>query len=264
MKRRTIGALLGVGIILFSFSILGCSGSEKGSAKAETTIKVGTDATYPPFGFKDEATGALTGFDIDIIQAIGKEENLKVEVENLNFDGLLPALESGNINVAISDMTITKERAAQVDFSDPYYKAGTGLVVGIDNNTIHSFKDLEGKRIGVSIGSTGAEVAHTIKDGQVREFNTIVDAFLELKNGGIDVVLNDTPVNQYYIDTKGKNSAKIVGEDYDVQPLGIAVKKGNTELLSKINKGLAKIKENGQYAVIYKKWFGVEPPKENN
>ena len=93
--------------------------------------------------------------------------------------------------------------------------------------------------------------------------NIIVDAFLELQNKGVDVVINDTPVNEYYVNGKGKGIAKVTGEDYDAAPLGIAVKKGNAEVLNKINDGLAKIKANGKYAEIYKKWFGKEPPAED-
>lgn len=260
MKLNKLGVLLGAAVLAFGLVVAGC-GSQGGSS-SEKVIKVGTDATYPPFGFKDEKSEKLQGFDIDIIEAIAKEEKLKVEWKNMNFDGLLLALKSDDLNVAISDMTITPDRAKEVDFSKPYYTAGAGLVVQANNTNIHSFKDLEGKRIGVSIGSTGAEVASKVKGANVREFNTIVDAFLELSNGGVDVVINDTPVNQHYVATQGKGVAKTVGEDYDPQPLGIAVKKGNKELLDKIDSGLKKIKDNGEYAKIYKKWFNEEPPKE--
>ena len=98
---------------------------------------------------------------------------------------------------------------------------------------------------------------------EVGKFNIIVVAFLELQNKGVDVVINDTPVNEYYVNGKGKGIAKVAGEDYDAAPLGIAVKKGNGEVLNKINNGLVKIKANGKYAEIYKKWFGKEPPAEN-
>ena len=235
MKFKKIAALLGAFTIASSLLIAGC-GQEGNSQKA---WRVGTDATYAPFGFKDKDSGKLAGFDIDIINAIANEEGIEADIQNLNFDALLPALHS-----------------------KPYYIAGNGLVVNIDNTNINSFKDLEGKRIGVSIGSTGAEIASKIPNADVRQFNIIVDAFLELQNKGVDVVINDTPVNEYYVNGKGKGIAKVTGEDYDAAPLGIAVKKGNTELLNKINDGLAKIKANGKYAEIYKKWFGKEPPAE--
>ena len=240
MKFKKIAALLGAFTIASSLLIAGC-GNAGNSQKA---WRVGTDATYAPFGFKDKDSGKLAGFDIDIINAIANEEGIEADIQNLNFDALLPALQSNTIDIAISDMTISEERAKSVDFS------------------INSFKDLEGKRIGVSIGSTGAEIASKIPNADVRQFNIIVDAFLELQNKGVDVVINDTPVNEYYVNGKGKGIAKVTGEDYDAAPLGIAVKKGNTELLNKINDGLAKIKANGKYAEIYKKWFGKEPPAE--
>ena len=237
MKLKRIAALLGAFTIASSLFIAGCGNTT--TSNNDKVWRVGTDATYAPFGFKDKDTGKLDGFDIDIINAIAKEEGIEADIQNLNFDALLPALQSNTIDIAISDMTISEDRAKSVDFSNPYYIAGNGLVVNIDNTTIHSFKDLEGKRIGVSIGSTGAEIASKIPNADVRQFNIIVDAFLELENKGVDVVINDAA------------------------PLGIAVKKGNTELLSKINDGLAKIKANGKYAEIYKKWFGKEPPVED-
>lgn len=259
MNLKRITAVVGAFTLITSLFIAGCGSNTTNNDKV---WRVGTDATYAPFGFKEKNTGKLDGFDIDIITAIAKEEGAEVDIQNLNFDALLPALQSNTLDIAISDMTISEERARSVDFSNPYYIAGSGLVVNTDNTNITSFKDLEGKRIGVSIGSTGAEIAGKIPNADVRQFNLIIDAFLELQNRGVDVVINDTPVNEFYVANKGRGIAKVVGEDYDAAPLGIAVKKGNTELLDKINSGLAKIKENGKYREIYKKWFGKEPPVE--
>lgn len=259
MNLKRITAVVGIFTLITSLFIVGCGSNTTNNDKV---WRVGTDATYAPFGFKEKNTGKLDGFDIDIITAIAKEEGAEVDIQNLNFDALLPALQSNTLDIAISDMTISEERAKSVDFSNPYYIAGSGLVVNTDNTNITSFKDLEGKRIGVSIGSTGAEIAGKIPNADVRQFNLIIDAFLELQNRGVDVVINDTPVNEFYVANKGRGIAKVVGEDYDAAPLGIAVKKGNTELLDKINSGLAKIKENGKYREIYKKWFGKEPPVE--
>lgn len=259
MNLKRITAVVGTFTLITSLFIAGCGSNTTNNDKV---WRVGTDATYAPFGFKEKNTGKLDGFDIDIITAIAKEEGAEVDIQNLNFDALLPALQSNTLDIAISDMTISEERAKSVDFSNPYYIAGSGLVVNTDNTNITSFKDLEGKRIGVSIGSTGAEIAGKIPNADVRQFNLIIDAFLELQNRGVDVVINDTPVNEFYVANKGRGIAKVVGEDYDAAPLGIAVKKGNIELLDKINSGLAKIKENGKYREIYKKWFGKEPPVE--
>lgn len=113
------------------------------------TLIVGMDATYPPFGSQDSETRQYVGYDVDIIRAIGKAEGFDVEVRNLAFDGLIPALKTGNIDIAINDITISPERAKSVDFSNRYYIAGLGIVVNADNTTITKAEDLEGKRLAV-------------------------------------------------------------------------------------------------------------------
>jgi len=256
MTKKIIAAVLFSCLLLLG--IIGCGKQEQNPTQ---TLRVGTDATYAPFGFQDEKTKEITGFDIEIIQAIAKQAGFAVAIENLNFDGLIPALQSGNIDIAISDMTINEERAQSVSFSKPYYKAGLGIVVRADNTDIQSFKDLEGKRVAVSIGSTGAEAAHKIKNGKIREFNSIADAFLELRAGGVDAVINDVPVNEYYALHEGSKYAKTINEQLNVEDLGIATAKNKPELIAKINKALEEIKKSGEYDRIYKKWFGKEPPQ---
>ncbi|MBP2631160.1 MAG: glnH [Firmicutes bacterium] len=159
-------------------------------------------------------------------------------------------------------MTINDERAQKVNFSKTYYKAVLGIVVKADNTTIKSFKDLEGKQVAVSIGSTGAEAARKIKDAKIREFNSIADAFGELKAGGVEAVINDIPVNEYYILHETNKYAKTVDDPINSEDLGIAVSKKNKELITKIDKALDEIKQNGEYEKIYVKWFGKQPPKE--
>ncbi|QDR79536.1 basic amino acid ABC transporter substrate-binding protein [Sporomusa termitida] len=246
--------------ILFSLSVIlsGCGAKQTSTANL---LRVGSDTTYAPFGFQDEKSREYVGFDIDLIKAIGKQLGYEVEIQSMNFDGLIPALEGGTIDVAISDMTITAERSQKVNFSQPYYTAGLSIVAKADNKTITGFKDLEGKRLGVSIGSTGAEEAHKIKDATISEFNSITDAFLELKNGGVDAVINDAPVNEYYVINKGNKDAKIVGEPINSEDLGIATSKKNPELTAKIDNALSELKKNGEYEKIYLKWFGKKPPQ---
>ncbi len=253
-----------VSVILLSFIfilvIVGCGKQEETSAVK--TLKVGTDASYAPFGFQDEKTKDYIGFDIDLIKAVAKQAGVEVEINNLNFDGLIPALQTGNLDIAISDMTIDEDRAQKVGFSKSYYKAGLGIVVRADNTDIKSVADLAGKNVAVSIGSTGAEAARKIENAKIREFNTIADAFLELKAGGVDAVINDIPVNEYYTLQDKSKETKTVDTPINSEDLGIAVAKNNTELLAKIDKGLAEIKQNGEYEKIYVKWFGKKPPVE--
>lgn len=254
-------------LVLFVFvvavSLVGCSQQQTTQQPQATVkpaiLKVGSDTTYAPFGFQDENSKEYVGFDIDLIKAIGKQAGFEVQLQSMNFDGLIPALEGGTIDVAISDMTITEERAQKVLFSKPYYTAGLSIMVKKDEQKIKNFNDLTGQRIAVSIGSTGAEEAHKIKDAKIREFNTIAEAFLELQNGGVDAVINDLPVNEYYVANQGSKFAKLVGEPLNSENLGIATAKKNKELAQKIDKALEEIKQNGEYEKIYVKWFGKKP-----
>ncbi len=245
-------------LAMFSLSVLlfGC-GQSKQTAKAstETVIKVGSETTFAPFEFQDEQTKEYVGFDIDLMQAIGTKMGVKVEIASMGFDGLIPALNAGNIDAAISGMTITEERKQKVAFSDPYYQSGLSMVVKLDNDSIHSFKDLEGKRIAVQIGTTGAEAAKKVSNATVREYNNAPEAFMELKAGGVDVVINDKPVNDYYLAQDVAKEAKAVTETLTSEDYGIAFDKNNTELVAKVNKALAELKANGEYDKIYQKWF---------
>ena len=230
IAKLTIAILLSVALLLLA----GCGGEKKQEQKpsekpkAVQTLKVGMDAAYPPFGSQDVKSKEYVGFDV----------------------------------VAINDITINEDRAKSVDFSKRYYIAGLGVVVKKDNNSIKTEKDLEGKRLGVSIGSTGEEAARKIPGAKLKVFNQLNEAFLELKNSGVDAVINDIPTNEYYVNTTGKNDVKTVELALTREDLGIAVKKGNKELLGKINSGLQKIKKNGEFTKLYQKWFGKEPPKE--
>lgn len=231
-------------------------------AKEKRKLVVGMDATYPPFGSQDSKTRQYVGYDVDIIRAIGKAEGFEVQVKNLAFDGLIPALKAGNIDIAINDITITPERAKSVDFSNRYYIAGLGVVVNADNTTIRQAKDLEGKRLAASIGSTGEIAARQIKGAKVRVFNQLTECYLELRNRGVDAVINDIPTNDYYVVTAGRGKVKALPVALTTEDLGIAVKRGNKKLLKSINRGLTTIKKNGEFAKIFAKWFGRQPEPE--
>jgi polar amino acid transport system substrate-binding protein len=153
-------------------------------------------------------------------------------------------------------MTITEERAKKVNFSQPYYQSGLTIVVRPDDTTINSFEDLEGKKIAVQIGTTGSNTAKTIKDAEIREFNTAPEAFMELKAGGVDAVINDKPVNDYYITQMGGKDGKTVGEPLTAEDYGIATAKKNTELAEMIDNAIDELRSNGEYDKIYEKWFG--------
>ena len=145
MNKRSFLAAAAAALTIFTTS----------SFASDPVLKAGMDAAYPPFGSQDRKNREYVGYDVDIIRAIAKHAGFKVVVRNLAFDGLIPALKTGAIDIAINDITISEERAKSVDFSHRYYIAGLGVVVNADNKTIRTAKDLEGKRLAASIGSTG-------------------------------------------------------------------------------------------------------------
>ncbi|MBP2646239.1 MAG: ABC-type transporter, periplasmic subunit family 3 [Firmicutes bacterium] len=254
MSKKIISAFL-LALLVLALAVSGCG---QQTSQAPKTIKIGTEATFPPFEFQDDKTKEYVGFDIDLVKAIAKQMGCEAEIVSMGFDGLVPALEAQQIDVIAAGMSITPERAEKVAFSDPYYKSGLSIVVKNSDTTIKSFKDLEGKRLAVQIGTTGAEEAKKIASATVREFNSSSDAYMELVSGGADAVVNDHPVNQYYLVQGGSKESKLVGDILNSEDYGLAINKKNTELSQKINAALAEIKKNGEYDKIYQKWFGAK------
>lgn len=236
----------------------GCGGDKKEAKKAEPAkvLRVGTEPTFAPFEFQKEGSKDYDGFDMDLARAIGKQMGAKVEIVNMGFDALIPALNANNIDLIAAGMSITDERKKAITFSEPYYTSGLIIMVNKDNKEVKSVKDLEGKRIAVQIGTTGEKKARSIKNANVTAFNTNTEAAMELKNKGVDAVINDSPVVGYYLAQGGNKTAMTVGEVMEAEQYGLAVKKGNDKLAADVNKALAELKKNGEYDKIYKTWFG--------
>ncbi|MBO8158573.1 MAG: basic amino acid ABC transporter substrate-binding protein [Thermosyntropha sp.] len=241
------------------FTVIGCGGeaADNSEEKAKKII-VGTNATFPPF--ESQEKGELVGFDIDLIKAIGEVQGYEVEVKHMAFEALVPAVQQGKIDAAISGMSITPDRLEVVDFTEPYFDAGLIVAVRNDNTDINGTEDLKGKRLAAQTGTIGAAYCDKVKEKdpstEVKLFKDVGEAFMELKKGGVDAVINDHPVTLNYILTTEDANIKMVGEVFSADDkYGIAVKKGNTELLNMLNEGLAKVKENGTYDKIYKKYF---------
>lgn len=252
MSKKILSLMLVV-VFILSFGLIGCG---KEAAPTAKVLRVGSEVSFAPFEYQEEGTKEYVGFDMDLIKAIGKQMGYEVQIQNMGFDGLIPGLQAGTVDATISAMTITEERGKKVNFSKPYYKSGLTVVVKSDNEAIKSFADLEGKKIAVQIGTTGADEAKKVKNAEVRQFNNAPEAFLELKAGGVDAVVNDKPVNDYYIAKAGGTDAKEVGQPLTAEEYGIATAQKNTELVGKIDKALDELKKNGEYDKIYMKWFG--------
>lgn len=228
------------------------------SALAKEII-VAHDTNFMPFEFKDPNTGKYTGFDIELWQAIAKKLGLDCKMQPMDFNGIIPALQSGNVDAAIAGITIKSGRAKVVDFAYPYYNAGLMILVKEDNKDIKNIDDLNGKVVATKLGTTSEDfVKKHAKAKDVKLFPNIDQAYMELATGGADAVIFDSPVVQYYASTAGKGRAKVVGPLYVGQSYGIAFPKGS-DLRSKVTVALLEMMENGEYAKLYKKWFGTEP-----
>ena len=255
-------AALAAGMI---FSLSACGGSSTGSGSSADaasvkgeTFKAALEPTFPPFDTTDDS-GKLTGLDVDLVNAIAEDQGFTVQWENLQFDGLIPALQAGNIDIIASGMSINEKREKQVDFSDPYYDSGLVGAVAAYNTTIKGEEDLTpDMKVAAQIGTTGAQEAQELKDagkiGEVIILPQLDTAMLQLINGDVDAVINDKPVTEAYI-AKQKDKIKTVGEVINADSYGIAVQKGNTALQAALNEGLQNIKDNGTYDQLITKWF---------
>ena len=250
--QRVIFALLGL-VLAIGLTVIPAF-----SQTPPNPFRVATEATFPPFEFQQG--GQLTGFDIDLMRAIGKEADLNIDFRNLPFDGIIPALQARTVEAAISGMTITSERAQAISFSRPYFRAGLAIAVREDNRTIKNFEDLKGKRIAVQIGTTGALEATKIPGATVSQFDSAALALQELINGRVEAVVNDKPVTLYAIKQAGLRGVKVVGELLTEEFYGIALPK-NSPYLQLINDALGRVIESGQYDAIFRQWFGEKPPE---
>lgn len=268
LRQLVLGLFSLICVVTFAACGAGNQASDSGSPAASPdasgapsssiTIKVATEPAFPPFESQGD-NGDLVGFDIDLMKAIGEAAGFTVEFQSLPFDGIIPSLQSGTVDAAISAMTITPERAETVSFSRPYFKAGLAIAVQSSNTDITSLESLKGKRIAAQIGTTGASEANKIEGAQVRTFDSAPLALQELANGNVDAVINDAPVTLYAIKSGNIDEVKVVGQLVTEEYYGIALPKESLNL-EKINEGLTTLLGNGKYDEIYQTWFGDKAP----
>ena len=230
-----------------------------GTVSAET-LRVVTDPSFVPFEMMDQETGEMIGFDMEIIREVADRAGFEIDLNTMDFNGIIPALQTGNVDIAIAGITITEEREEIVDFSDPYYDSGLRILVRESNGDVSEFDDLEGKKIGTKIGSTSYDylVKNLEADDGVTPYPGSSDMYMALMSRSIDAVLYDAPNVGYFARTKGEGKVKTVGPLYEGQQYGIALKSGS-EWVDDVNEALAAMKEDGTYKTIYEKWFGPMP-----
>lgn len=226
-----------------------------GSANAKELI-VATDTAFVPFEFKQG--DKYVGFDIDLWDAVAKDIGATYKLQPMDFNGIIPALQTKQVDVGLAGITIKDERKKVIDFSDGYYDSGFLLMVPTDSK-IAGAQDLKGKTLAIKTGTSAADYAKAnFKDTELRQFPNVDNAYMELQTGRVDAAMHDTPNVLYYIATAGNGKVKAVGEQMMAQQYGMAFPKGS-DLVAKVNVSLAKLKKDGTYTAIYKKWFGTEP-----
>lgn len=228
-------------------------------APAAKIYVVGTDAAYAPFESQNEK-GEIVGFDIEVVQAAADKAGMEVKFLNTPWEGIFNSLGQGDRDLLVSSITITDERKQTMDFSTPYFDAQQLIAVKKDSK-IAKFDDLKNLKVGVQNGTTGDEVITKLQgkdSANVKRFESTPLALKELEGGGVDAVVADNGVVVHYVNNNANAQFKTISDKtFAAEQYGIAVKKGNTELLEKINKGLAVIKTDGTYDQIFAKYFGA-------
>ncbi len=222
---------------------------------------VGTDAAYAPFESQNEK-GEIVGLTIDVVNAVAAKAGIEVKFVNTPWEGIFNSLAQGDRDMLASSITITDERKQTMDFTNPYFDAYQ-LIAVKESSKVAKFDDLKKLKVGVQTGTTGDEAVTKLlgkNSTAIKRFESTPLALKELEAGGVDAVVADNGVVVNYVTNNPGAKFKTVSDKAFVpEQYGFAVKKGNAELLEKLNKGLADIKADGSYDQIYAKYFGAAP-----
>lgn len=245
-------------VILMTVALTACGadpknengGAPAGEEQPKMKIVLGTSADYAPYEFHKMIDGKdqIVGFDIEIAKEIAKDLGAELEIQDMDFSGLLLALNADKVDFVISGMTPDEKRKKEVDFTDIYYMAGQGVLVKAgEEGNYSSLEDLKGKKIGVQLGSIQEGIAQEIEGAKLTSLAKIPELVMELNSGRVDALILEKPVAQQYDDKQDKIMMSGIEIEQPEEEAGsaIAVKKGNKELLDNINKTLERLKANG-------------------
>ncbi|UOE94886.1 basic amino acid ABC transporter substrate-binding protein [Alkalihalobacillus sp. LMS39] len=246
--------------VAMSCMLLAACGTSEGTSGTDKPIVVGTEATFAPFEYMDK--GEIVGFDVDLLDAVLSEAGIEYELKNVGWDPIFIMIENGEIDMAVSGITITEDRQQTYDFSSPYFES-THMVAFKEGADITSANDIVGKNIGVQISTTGQIAAEKIvgeNHSDISKFDSTALAFLALDQGNVDVVVTDNVVVNEYV--KNNPNSGVTGiedtENFEAEYYGFLFKKEN-DLREEVNAAFKTILENGTYSEIYEEWFGVQP-----
>ncbi|WP_214824249.1 transporter substrate-binding domain-containing protein [Exiguobacterium sp. s28] len=248
--KKSLTAVLAIGA---SFGVLAACGTEKDSGSEEAVITVGTEATYPPFTYKDK--GEITGYDIDVLNEAAERAGYTVEYEPMDFKGLVPALDAERIDMIANQMSITPEREEKYAFSDPYAVSGAQVIVASDNEDIQGIDDLDGKVVGSTQGSVYAKLAEEA-GAEVKFYKGANQVLQDLQVGRLDAALNDRLFILTELEKTGYD-VKAVGDVFNKSEAGYMTRQ-DSDVLDKLNDALAEMQEDGTMAEIGEQYFGED------
>jgi cystine transport system substrate-binding protein len=222
------------------------------------TLLVGLEGTYPPFNFQDE-NGELTGFEVEFANALAARLGVKAEFRPTKWDGMLAALETQRFDIVINQVTITEERKAQFDFSEPYTISGIQILVRKgEEDEYKTPEDLSGKAVGVVLGTNYEQwLREHVPDADIRTYDDDPTRNQDLLVGRIDAILNDRLIAGNLME---RYEGRIVpaGEPFARQEMGIATRKGDPEFLAALNKAIDELRQDGTLEAISRKWFQID------
>jgi ABC-type amino acid transport/signal transduction systems, periplasmic component/domain len=232
--------------------------------KERGKVVVGVKFDTKLFGLKDPGTGEVEGFDVDIAKAIAKKltgDEANVELKEVTSKTRIPMLNNGEIDMIIATMTITEERKKEVDFSDVYFNAGQSLLVK-KGSPIRSIADVtkDTQVLGVKGATSIKNIEDRVEGLRVKQYENYQEAFTALRAGQGEVLTTDNAI--LYGMAQQDSNYEVVGDIFTDEPYGIAIKKGEAELVQAVNDILSELKSNGEYDAIYEKWIGEKPPAE--
>lgn len=247
---KKIVSLLAV-LAIFIF----CGTAFAASVMDKDVIVVGTEGTYPPFEFHDK-TGALVGYDVDLVNAVAEKLGKKIEWVDMAFDGLIPALLTKKIDMIAACMSVTSARSKKVDFSDPYVVTYSAFITLKDDDKVKGLEDLKNKKVSVQLGTTEDLYISGVEGVDVKKFSKLDDAVREISLNRVDAAFMDEPVAKDYIaSTQFEGKLKVAFTvELEGAPKALAVNKDQPVLLASINDALKELKEDGTLSSIEQKW----------
>jgi ABC-type amino acid transport substrate-binding protein len=236
------------------------AGSTMAEIQDKGEITIGVKYDVPPFGFRNPQSGEVEGFDVDLGKAIAEKLGVQPKFIEAISDNRIPFLEDGTVDLILSTMTITRERDAEIDFSEPYYLAG-GRVLVPEDSDIQGIEDLGGRRVCTARGSTYQQtIKQQAPDADLRLIDTYSECFELIQNGAVDAVSTDNVILTGMI--VQDDSLKMVGDEFTTEPYGAGIPKGDTEFKEFVDGVIAEYIEDGRWEEAYEKWVGQYIPEE--